>query len=1001
MQKQLLFLVFILLLLSTQGKSQSNAERVLADLEKKMHLAYERTDLDSAIFYAFERQKKSKESGFDTIYAASFNDLGFLHKKKGNYQKAEEYYRRSIALEEAIREPSDPELAVSYNNLALLLDKIGAYEAALALLKKSVKIMSAAHGENSAEYAIALNNLANTYNDMGYYEQSIEMLQKVAQIDRAESGEQSAEYASTLSNLGACYEDIGRYDEAEPLYLQSMQIWENIRGKEHIEYTYPARNLATLYIVLGRYEEAADLLNHVSDVQKKQIGANHPEYSLVLEQLGILYDEMGDLEAAQQYLVEALEIRKQVSTNSIEYTKALLLMGIMLIEKESYAQAETYLKEALAAAKRSALKVLSVGIYNELGRLYADWGNPAKGYAFFEKALSLNANKDELPDVNSADFALFLKQSNWLDKEEVEPSLRGLMFSASSEATSFELNRQLLLHEHRQLKGFRTTGDKFRVVEENSAWVERALAFSAKRGDGPEQAFAFMEQNKAILLAESFQSQRAMALGHLPDSLVSYERRLKEEQLELDKQLIESKGSKDADVHRAAMNTLQQEMNAFKTRVKNDFPKYYQLKYERNLVEVKAIQDLLEPKAALLEYFVGEENTYLLYLRKESLELHVLPVSRKDLAVRVKKLRKVLSDYDFIESSPDEAYQSFVENAHWFHENLMKDIIDPDVERLLLVSDGELGHLPFEVFLTEPAKGASYAQLPYLLRKYQISYHYAAQLLLESRSTAEKKAAGNGELLAMAAYYNQDKVEEQEQSLRGVYYRSLRKVLVDLPAARDEVQELSERFKGLFITGVGATEQAFKAKAREYDIIHLAMHGALNPEYPSLSSLVFSENGDSLENNFLQAYEIIQMQLNAQLVVLSACETGYGKFQRGEGVLSLARSFMYAGVPSVLVSLWQVSDASTAEIMKSFYEGLEDGADKDEALRLAKLKFLENKKGLMAHPAYWAPFVQVGDYQNIDIATQGVSWDWRWLAAGSLLLLLVGLWYYKRKGPAA
>jgi CHAT domain-containing protein len=199
--------------------------------------------------------------------------------------------------------------------------------------------------------------------------------------------------------------------------------------------------------------------------------------------------------------------------------------------------------------------------------------------------------------------------------------------------------------------------------------------------------------------------------------------------------------------------------------------------------------------------------------------------------------------------------------------------------------------------------------------------------------------------------------------------KNLRKTLPDLPSAKEEVKNLSALYSGKFLFESAANENAFKKAAADYDIIHLAMHGILNQQTPILSSLAFTENGDSTEDNFLEAWEISHLKLNAQLVVLSACETGYGKFQQGEGVMSLARAFMYAGVPSLVVSLWQVNDASTAEIMQLFYANLAKGMDKAEALRQAKLKYIaECKNPMMAHPAFWAAFVQIGDSRPVKIA---------------------------------
>jgi len=217
-----------------------------------------------------------------------------------------------------------------------------------------------------------------------------------------------------------------------------------------------------------------------------------------------------------------------------------------------------------------------------------------------------------------------------------------------------------------------------------------------------------------------------------------------------------------------------------------------------------------------------------------------------------------------------------------------------------------------------------------------------------------------------------------------------------LTAARKEVELLSENVSGLFVFDTLASERFFKEKASTYAVIHLAMHGILNKQEPMLSSLAFTEDNDSLENNFLQAYEISKMELNADLVVLSACETGFGKFERGNGIASLARAFMYAGAPAMIVSLWQVNDYTTSVIMEIFYYNLAKGMHKDEALRQAKMQFIESSEGITAHPAFWSPFVLIGNDSPTSISRKGAFLPWA-IGVGILLILLSTLILRRRK----
>ncbi len=339
----------------------------------------------------------------------------------------------------------------------------------------------------------------------------------------------------------------------------------------------------------------------------------------------------------------------------------------------------------------------------------------------------------------------------------------------------------------------------------------------------------------------------------------------------------------------------------------------------------------------------------------------------------------------------DTSAQLFIKDAYWCYQNLVVPLMGShtNINQLIIIADHKLGHLPFELFLTKDAsnEGVIFHKLPYLIHQYNISYNYSAALWLESQ--IHQNTPANNKILAMAASY--DKGDTGQYNLRLPAHNRIRNKLYPLPAAQNEVKRLSKIYKGYFGFDTLASEGQFKEMAPQFGIIHLAMHGQLNPEFPMLSSLVFTENGDRHENNLLQAYEISNLELQADLVVLSACESGYGKFEHGNGTASLARAFMYAGVPSLIVSLWQVDDLATSKIMSVFYEQLSQGKNKAEALRQAKLSYLENARGIKAHPAYWSPFIQLGNAAPTNIEKRSNFWYIGWVVALCVLGLILYL----------
>ena len=196
---------------------------------------------------------------------------------------------------------------------------------------------------------------------------------------------------------------------------------------------------------------------------------------------------------------------------------------------------------------------------------------------------------------------------------------------------------------------------------------------------------------------------------------------------------------------------------------------------------------------------------------------------------------------------------------------------------------------------------------------------------------------------------------------------ALRSSLIKLNWAEKEVIDISEMVKGETFCHQNATEKTFKEKAPNASILHLATHAVINDAYPMYSKLILAPDTASGEDGFLNTYELYNMQLNANMAVLSACNTGYGRLVRGEGIISLARGFMYAGCPSIIMSLWPVDDRSTSELMENFYQGLRTGLPKDAALREAKLKYLMTADEAKANPFYWAGFVPIGNMDPIPL----------------------------------
>lgn len=946
-------------------------------------------------YYKQTIELSKKHLGLDhTTHANSLNNLASLYLQIGNLEAAEPLYMQSIGIMKRTVGTEHADYALALNNLAYLYYLMGQYESVEPLWLKSTAIRKNTVGEQHPDYASSLNNLSNLYQKIGKYEEAEPLMIQAKEIIKAKYGETHPKYATYLNNLASLYESMSRYKEAEPLYQQSILVCKKRLGERHPDYASSLHNLAHLYYTTGQYAAAEKLYLQSQKIWKESVGEMHQDYATSLNNLGGLYSAKGDYDAAMPLYRQSIEINKQsLGTRHPSYATALNNMAILYHKMDNLEPAFTHCMTSIAANSRD-----------------------------FEKTFPniLSKTEDETIQYTTANCCASFTPNQLLDLSKLDynssqifnQSLLNLLSISKSQGAATKNKEQLKAHynickaamqvNERVRNGFSGKTNKLRVLKNNSLFVKYGIdaALSLDEAIYYDEAFSFAEQNKSVLLADAVKGNRARILGDLPDSLALKEIKLQKRKDQLKKRKAESTSKETTLKITAEENKLNQEVDLFLNSLKDKYPKYHSLKYENITVNAKETQASLPSKTLLLEYFVTDSITYLFAVSKTSIELFPLKVTQEQLKKQIKTLRFSLSNYQYILKKSELAQQLYTESAYWFYKEMLSVALgNKEIDNLIVITDGELGHLPFEAFLLEqvPQGKIDYASLHYLVKDYNISYNYSATLWKENLDAPA--ANNNHKIFACAASY--PTVDSSLLDLRLPNIFNLRNTLTPLPEAKTEINTLSQVFDGLFLSKDSTNEAFFKEHAQNYGVIHLATHGLLHPRVPMLSSLAFTENRDSLEDNFLQAHEIAHLHLNADLVVLSACETGYGKFEQGEGVISLARSFMYAGTPSLVVSLWQVNDQSTAVIMNYFYEYIADGLPKDVALRQAKLDYLKIANKIAGHPAFWSPFIQLGNTSSVKISRKRSVSPWL-IGLGAVALIgVLGFVFKTRKKEVA
>jgi CHAT domain-containing protein len=503
------------------------------------------------------------------------------------------------------------------------------------------------------------------------------------------------------------------------------------------------------------------------------------------------------------------------------------------------------------------------------------------------------------------------------------------------------------------------------------------LCRQVKENRYKKAVFHFFEKSKTGILLEALSESQAKHFAGIPDSLLEKERQLRIDLAFYDKSLTEEKlkgengDSAKIVLWQDKVFNLKQQYVSLLERLEKEFPDYYNLKYQTNTASVQQVQEqILDENTALVEYFTGEDSIFVFTITKNDFDVNA--TARDSLFERrIEQLRDGIIKKD---------YAQYIKAAHLLYQTLLEPIKNKlNARNLIIVPDGAINAVPFEALLAQAvdAENKEYSRLPYLANDHAISFAYSATLLLETLK--RHRTQNKRDYLAYAPVFpaglpvDSRGADFVNRNLAVDSVRTAGRVFGYLSASKQEVTGVMEQFKsrhGFFDRWFGnkakvylereAKEENLKSTTlRDYRYVHFATHGLLNEKSPKLSGLVLAQDTTSSEDGILYLGEIYNLDLNADLLTLSACETGLGQIAKGEGIIGLTRGFLYAGAANLLVSLWQVNDQTTADLMVDFYGNMLNGQIKAEALRQAKLKLIQSHPEY-AKPYYWAPFILIG-----------------------------------------
>jgi len=890
----------------------------------------------------------------------ALSEIGTLHVNDGRALEALAWYEKALAKSRlcGYAEGEASALAnIAYCNLRLKKyeDSIGLYHQALEKWRQIGDV---------AEQGFMFQSLGRVYRQKGDDGEALAAFQEALRLER--EARNVAQQANALTGVGAVHYARGDLSQALTAFEEARELSRSV-GDTSGELLSES-NIAVLYGRRGQLQKAVE-------IYARLVGRVKPQAEgLLFYNLGAAYLELGDPEKAlenyqrsraayhatsdldgEASALTAIGWARQVLGDPMaalgDYETARRLtpreswelpyfVGLAQLALGKAAAARQSLEVALKTAREANSRSREAQTLLARGAAYRALGDTKAAVADFEQAIDLGT-QIEYPSV----VASGLQRRATVLRDE------GRLADAQAD---IEKAIEIIESTRRNI-----AGDQIRTsyLASKRTYYDLNIDLSMRLGR-PAAALALSERAHARGLLDLLAEGRIDVRQGLSPELKKEEDELSDELSKAQASLREARPDTDrAKELRERVDALYERLEQLDWKIRDQNPRYAQVDPKPLTLEDIQSQGLDE-RTALLEYALGAERSFLFVVTREGLASYVLPGARQ-IDDRVRRLRTALERESLLTRSTyrEVAYQ------------LYQDLIAPAAAALagktdlVIVPDGALYYVPFETLLSKEAGDRSYADLPYLLRGYSISYVPSASVLAGLRSPGlEAAAAGRKRLVAFAPFSmaadDGSQISSAERSQSG-------RSFLPLPASSREVSGITALYSGSalkFLAGdANEDEVRHNPAVATAERLHFATHAQVDERHPELSGLVLAPGTEEGGDGFLQVYEIFNLKLSAELAVLSACETALGKEVTGEGLVGLTRAFFYAGVPSVVVSLWNVVDGPTPDLMLSFYQDLDGPGGKARALRQAKLTMISRR--IYSHPAYWAPFVLVGEYR--------------------------------------